>query len=144
MFKNFSKLTLRFLNFRFNTSSSRYLTISILQTICSQTPPPHGPRCFLALVFQRLQQNRAAASCAAGQHYPDRTWRKRDISSLPRASSAPGEPSFEHPQASWGPLPARCRVFSKLDSSGEVTSKRITSSNHPVSTPIPMPFWETC
>ena len=31
---------------------------------------PHDPRCFLASVFQRLQQNRAASSCSAGRHFP--------------------------------------------------------------------------
>ena len=81
---------------------------------------PHEPRCFLASVFERLQQNRAAASCAAGRHYPGRTCATWRTLRLPRASSAPGEPSFEHPQASWGPLPARFRSLRKLVSSAMV------------------------
>ena len=67
-------------------------------------------RCFLASVFRRLQQNRAAASCAAGRRYPDQTCAPSKPLRLPRASSAPGEPSFERPQASWGPLPPRFRA----------------------------------
>jgi hypothetical protein len=63
--------------------------------------------CFLARVFQRLQQNRAGASCAAGQHYPDRPWPKSNPLHLRPAFRVADGPWFHCPQASWGPLPAR-------------------------------------
>ena len=49
---------------------------------------PHEPRCFLASVFERLQQNRAAASCAADQPYPGRTCAKQNPHFLRPASTA--------------------------------------------------------
>ena len=56
------------------------MTISnSLQIICSQTPPPMIQRCFLASVFQRLCWGRAAASCAAGRHYPVRLEETRNL-----------------------------------------------------------------
>ena len=92
------------------------LTMSNLQTICSQTPP-HDPAMFLAQVFQRLQQNRATASCAAGRRYPVQGAGTQGQDICRRTSSAPGEPSFERPQASWGPLPwpASASCSSTLD-----------------------------
>ena len=68
---------------------------------------PHEPRCFLASVFQRLQQNRAAASCSQARHYPGRTCALWKPLCLRPAFSASGKPSSYRSQASWGPLPAR-------------------------------------
>ena len=83
---------------------------------------PHDPRCFLASVFQRLQRNRAAASCAAGRRYPGRTCAKQEALFLHSTSSALGEPSFYRPQASWGP--ARYQLDSRFVQAENVVSGR--------------------
>ena len=81
MEKNLSWAPCNWLNSSAIPEVPSFLARSNLQTICSQTRPLMIQRCFLASVFQRLQRNRAAASCSAGRHYPDRRWRKSDISS---------------------------------------------------------------
>ena len=76
---------------------------------------PHDPAMFLAQVFQRLQQNRAAGSCAAGRLYPVQGAGTRDQDICRRTSSASGEPSPSSLFAIWGPLPSRTACSSTLD-----------------------------
>ena len=76
---------------------------------------PHDPRGFLARVFEGLQRNRTAASCAAGRDYPVQSRTSQHWTLPGPTSSAPGEPSFHRSQASWGPLPARLLIHRRLD-----------------------------
>ena len=72
---------------------------------------------FLAQVFQRLQNAAESGSgiVRAGRLYPVQGAGTQDQDICRRTSSAPGEPPFERPQASWGPLPASASCSSTLD-----------------------------
>ena len=65
--------------------------------------------------FEGQQQNRTAASCAAGRDYPVQSNMRRKLDLCRPASSASGEPSSKRPQTSWGPLPARYSTHRRLD-----------------------------